>query len=123
MSLQEILRNVSRYYPKNLCDSRNRQVNHARNVWDRAITILPRANQFWYKYTYMEEMLGNVAGRDSLLPLVYCLVYHYCKGIVYFYATLLVFITCRSNTPYCYIVFRSCKHIAILHNDLCYISR
>lgn len=41
---------------------RNRQVNHARNIWDRAITILPRANQFWYKYTYMEEMLGNVAG-------------------------------------------------------------
>ena len=38
------------------------QVNHARNIWDRAVTILPRANQFWYKYTYMEEMLGNVAG-------------------------------------------------------------
>jgi len=37
-------------------------VNHARNVWDRGVTILPRANQFWYKYTYMEEMLGNVAG-------------------------------------------------------------
>ena len=44
---------------------RNRQVNHARNVFDRAVTILPRANQFWYKYTYMEEMLGNVAG-DNL---------------------------------------------------------
>jgi len=41
---------------------RHRQVNHARNVWDRAVTILPRANQFWYKYTYMEEMLSNVAG-------------------------------------------------------------
>ena len=41
---------------------RHRQINHARNVWDRAVTILPRANQFWYKYTYMEEMLGNVAG-------------------------------------------------------------
>ena len=38
------------------------QVNHARNVWDRAVTILPRANQFWYKYTYMEEMLRNIAG-------------------------------------------------------------
>lgn len=42
--------------------NRHRQVNHARNVWDRGVTILPRANQFWYKYTYMEEMLGNVAG-------------------------------------------------------------
>ena len=41
---------------------RHRQVNHARNLWDRAITILPRANQFWYKYSYMEEMLGNMAG-------------------------------------------------------------
>ena len=41
---------------------RNRQVNHARNIWDRAVSILPRANQFWYKYTYMEEMLENVAG-------------------------------------------------------------
>ncbi|KAJ8684903.1 hypothetical protein QAD02_020696 [Eretmocerus hayati] len=43
-------------------EMRNRQVNHARNLWDRAVTILPRVNQFWYKYTYMEEMLGNIAG-------------------------------------------------------------
>lgn len=41
---------------------RHRQVMHARNLWDRAVVIMPRANQFWYKYTYMEEMLGNVAG-------------------------------------------------------------
>ena len=38
------------------------QVNHARNLWDRAVTLLPRVSQFWYKYTYMEEMLENVAG-------------------------------------------------------------
>lgn len=44
-------------------EMRNRQVNHARNLWDRAVTILPRANQFWYKYTYMEEMLENIAGK------------------------------------------------------------
>ena len=44
-------------------EMRNRQVNHARNIWDQAVTILPRANQFWYKYTYMEEMVGNVAGK------------------------------------------------------------
>lgn len=50
-------------------EMRNRQVNHARNVWDRAVTILPRANQFWYKYTYMEEMLGNIAGEHSVLYL------------------------------------------------------
>lgn len=45
-------------------EMRNRQVNHARNLWDRAVTILPRANQFWYKYTYMEEMVGNIAGKN-----------------------------------------------------------
>lgn len=43
-------------------EMRNKQINHARNLWDRAITIMPRTNQFWYKYTYMEEMLENVAG-------------------------------------------------------------
>jgi hypothetical protein len=29
-------------------------VNHARNVWDRAITLLPRIDQLWYKYIHME---------------------------------------------------------------------
>ena len=43
-------------------EMRYKQINHARNIFDRAVTILPRANQFWYKYTYMEEMLGNIAG-------------------------------------------------------------
>ena len=43
-------------------EMRNKQINHARNLWDRAITIMPRVNQFWYKYTYMEEMLENPAG-------------------------------------------------------------
>ena len=38
------------------------QVNHARNLWDRAVTLLPRANQLWLKYTYMEETLGNIGG-------------------------------------------------------------
>ena len=37
-----------------------RFVNHARNVWDRAVTLLPRVDQLWYKYIHMEEMLGNV---------------------------------------------------------------
>jgi crooked neck len=43
-------------------EMKNKQINHARNLWDRAITIMPRTNQFWYKYTYMEEMLENVPG-------------------------------------------------------------
>ena len=28
-------------------EMKNAQVNHARNIWDRAVTILPRANQLW----------------------------------------------------------------------------
>ena len=45
---------------------RNKQVNHARNVWDRAVTLLPRAQQLWYKYAYMEEVLGNVTACRSV---------------------------------------------------------
>nr|XP_016442562.1 PREDICTED: crooked neck-like protein 1 [Nicotiana tabacum] len=29
-------------------------------IWDRAVTLLPKVNQLWYKYIHMEEMLGNV---------------------------------------------------------------
>lgn len=47
-------------------EMKHKQVNHARNLWDKAVTILPRVQQFWYKYTYMEEMLGNVAGARQI---------------------------------------------------------
>lgn len=40
-------------------EMRHRFVDHARNVWDRAATMLPRIDQLWYKYIHMEEMLGN----------------------------------------------------------------
>jgi crooked neck len=26
------------------------------------VTLLPRINQIWYKYVYLEELLGNIAG-------------------------------------------------------------
>ena len=42
------------------------QINHARNVWDRAVSILPRIDQLWYKYIHMEEMLGNIAGARQI---------------------------------------------------------
>ena len=45
---------------------RNRHINAARNVWDRAVTLMPRIDQFWFKYIYMEEMLGNVSGARAL---------------------------------------------------------
>merc|ERR1712224_23142 len=41
---------------------RNRFINHARNVWDRAVELLPRFDHLWYKYAHMEEMLGNIRG-------------------------------------------------------------
>ena len=37
-----------------------RNINHARNLLDRATTRLPRESKLWYKYVYMEEMLGDI---------------------------------------------------------------
>ncbi|KAG2243804.1 hypothetical protein Bca52824_094344 [Brassica carinata] len=36
------------------------------NVWDRAVTLLPRVDQLWYKYIHMEEILGNIAGARQI---------------------------------------------------------
>jgi crooked neck len=49
-----------------LASQRHKHVNHARNVLNRAVTLMPRVNQLWYKFVYMEEVLGNVAGVRSL---------------------------------------------------------
>lgn len=43
-------------------EMKTRNIMHARNLLDRAVTILPRVDKLWYKYVYMEETLGNVAG-------------------------------------------------------------
>lgn len=40
-------RNVTLWLKYAEMEMKNRQVNHSRNIWDRAITILPRVNQFW----------------------------------------------------------------------------
>lgn len=45
---------------------RNKNVNSARNIWDRAVTLLPRVAQFWYKYAYMEQIMGNHAGARAI---------------------------------------------------------
>lgn len=45
---------------------RNRSLNRARNVWDRAVTVLPRVDQLWCKYIDMEEVLGNVVGARQI---------------------------------------------------------
>lgn len=40
-------RNVTLWLKYAEMEMKNRQVNHARNIWDRAIITLPRVNQFW----------------------------------------------------------------------------
>ena len=39
-----------------------RNVQHARNLLNKAVTLLPRIDQLWYKYTYLEELLQNIPG-------------------------------------------------------------
>jgi crooked neck len=41
---------------------KSRNVQHARNLFDRAVTLLPRIDQLWYKYVYLEELLQNLPG-------------------------------------------------------------
>ena len=58
-------KNVSTWLKYVDMEMRNKYVNHSRNLWERAVTLLPRVDQFWYKYSYMEELLGNyLAARD-----------------------------------------------------------
>lgn len=47
-------------------EMKTRNVNHARNLLDRAVTILPRVDKLWYKYVYMEETLGNIPGTRNV---------------------------------------------------------
>lgn len=42
-------------------EMKNKFINHARNVWERATHYLPREDQFWFKYAYMEELIGEYA--------------------------------------------------------------
>lgn len=39
-----------------------RNIQHARNLYDRAVTLLPRVDQMWLKFVYLEELLQNIAG-------------------------------------------------------------
>ncbi|KAK9087459.1 hypothetical protein Syun_029853 [Stephania yunnanensis] len=41
-------------------------VNHARNIWDCAVTLLPRHDQLWYKYIHIEEMLGRYSNSRQI---------------------------------------------------------
>ena len=89
-------RNITLWLRYAETEMRNKQINHARNLWDRAVTILPRANQFWYKYTYMEEMLGNVAGQTledvGTVKFSGCMVR---ESYLIFLVGLILYVSCR----------------------------
>ena len=35
------------------------KLQHARNLFDRVVTLPPTVEQLWYKYVYLEELLQN----------------------------------------------------------------
>ena len=43
-------------------EQKHKNINRARNLFDRATGILPRVDMFWFKYVYMEELLDNIEG-------------------------------------------------------------
>ena len=40
-------------------EMKNKFINYARNIWERAVKLLPMEEQLWFKWAYMEEMIGN----------------------------------------------------------------
>jgi len=42
-------------------------VQHARNLFDRAVMLFPRIDQLWYKIVYLEELLQDVPGVRKVL--------------------------------------------------------
>jgi tetratricopeptide (TPR) repeat protein len=42
-------------------EMKSRNLQHARNILDRAVCVLPRMNQLWYKYVYLEELAQDVS--------------------------------------------------------------
>ena len=45
---------------------RHKFINHAKNIWERAIYHMPRVDQFWYKYAYMEEIIGDYSAAREI---------------------------------------------------------
>lgn len=67
---------------------RHRFINHARNVWDRAVTLLPRIDQLWYK----------------VRPTLYCRHCTACLNAV----LLLKLVTCASWAASAMVAMTSC---------------
>lgn len=47
-------------------EAKNKFVMSCRNLYERACQLLPRVEQFWFKYAHMEELLGNYAGKRCI---------------------------------------------------------
>jgi crooked neck len=45
---------------------KNKFINHAKNVLERSITILPREDQFWLRYIELEEELKEIEEAHQL---------------------------------------------------------
>lgn len=50
------------YHVASTQELKARNIQHARNLYDRAVTLLPRVDQIWLKFVYLEELLQNIAG-------------------------------------------------------------
>jgi crooked neck len=61
-ALEIDIKNQSVWFKYIEFEMRHKNVNSARNLFDRVVTSLPRINQFWYRFIHMEDMLGNYAG-------------------------------------------------------------
>eukprot|EP00762_Andalucia_godoyi_P000609 ANDGO_05342.mRNA.1 Pre-mRNA-splicing factor clf1 len=45
---------------------RNEYANHARNILDRAVTLLPKEDALWLKYVFVQEVLGDIEGTRAV---------------------------------------------------------
>jgi hypothetical protein len=51
-------RNITIWIKYAEMEMKNKFINHARNVWDRAVVLLPRVDQLWYKYVCIAPSHG-----------------------------------------------------------------
>jgi tetratricopeptide (TPR) repeat protein len=47
---------------RRLQELKARNIAHARNLYDRAVTLLPRVDGLWLKFVQLEELLQNIGG-------------------------------------------------------------
>jgi hypothetical protein len=65
-------RNVTIWLRYAEMEMRHRFINHARNVWDRAVTLLPRVDQLWW----VSGAADPYADADAVLMLALRWLHH-----------------------------------------------